>query len=63
MLIEDLYTRKIEKNLEQNMTNKVNIEFLQNTVRKGVDDIEKFGLDREIVYKERIRNDRNSSFY
>ena len=30
MLIEDLYgsVEKIEKNLEQNMTNKVNIEFL-----------------------------------
>ena len=36
MLIEDLYgsVEKIEKNLEQNMTNKVNIERLQKDVDK-----------------------------
>ena len=42
MLIEDLYgsVEKIEKNLEQNMTNKVNIEFLQKQVEKMLEDIE-----------------------
>ena len=54
MLIEDLYgsVEKIEKNLEQNMTNKVNIEFLQKQVEKMLEDIEKLkDLNREIVYK------------
>ena len=54
MLIEDLYksVEKIEKNLEQNMTNKVNIERLQKDVEKMLDDIEKLkDADRDIVYK------------
>ena len=54
MLIEDLYksVEKIEKNLEQNMTNKVNIEFLQKQVEKMLQDIEKLkDSNREIVYK------------
>ena len=54
MLIEDLYgsVEKIEKNLEQNMTNKVNIEFLQKQVEKRLEDIEKLkDANREIVYK------------
>ena len=54
MLIEDLYgsVEKIEKNLEQNMTNKVNIEFLQKQVEKMLQDIEKLkDANREIVYK------------
>ena len=54
MLIEDLYgsVEKIEKNLEQNMTNKVNIEFLQKQVEKMLHDIEKLkDSNREIVYK------------
>jgi chaperonin cofactor prefoldin len=43
---------KIEKNLEQNMTNKVNIEFLQTQLEKALSDIEKLkDADREIVYK------------
>jgi len=43
MLIEDLYktTEKLEKTQEQNMTNKVNIEFLQNQLDKALKDIEK----------------------
>ena len=43
MLIEDLYksVEKIEKNLEQNMTNKVNIERLQKDVEKILSDVEK----------------------
>ena len=54
MLIEDLYgsVEKIEKNLEQNMTNKVNIEFLQKQVEKMLRDIEKLkDANRDIVYK------------
>jgi len=54
MLIEDLYksVEKIEQNLEQNMTNKVNIERLQKDVEKMLSDIEKLkDADREIVYK------------
>ena len=54
MLIEDLYksVEKIEQNLEQNMTNKVNIERLQKDVEKMLDDIEKLNdADRDIVYK------------
>ena len=54
MLIEDLYgsVEKIEKNLEQNMTNKVNIEFLQKQVEKMLEDIEKLkDANRDIVYK------------
>ena len=51
MLIEDLYksVEKIEQNLEQNMTNKVNIERLQKDVEKMLIDIEKLkDADREI---------------
>ena len=51
MLIEDLYksVEKIEQNLEQNMTNKVNIERLQKDVEKMLTDIEELkDADREI---------------
>ena len=43
MLIEDLYksTEKLEKTQEQNMTNKVNIEFLKDQLDKALSDIEK----------------------
>ena len=54
MLIEDLYksVEKIENNLEQNMTNKVNIEFLQKQVEKMLVDIEELkDANREIVYQ------------
>ena len=54
MLIEDLYksVEKIENNLEQNMTNKVNIERLQKDVEKMLNDIEELkDADRDIVYK------------
>jgi len=53
MLIEDLYksVEKIETNLEQNMTNKVNIERLQKDVEKMIEDIEKLkDANREIKY-------------
>ena len=53
MLIEAVIiyksVEKIEKNLEQNMTNKVNIERLQKDVEKMLIDIEKLkDADREI---------------
>ena len=43
MLIEDLYktTEKLETTQEQNMTNKVNIEFLREQLDKALRDIEK----------------------
>ena len=43
MLIEDLYktTEKLEKTQEQNMTNKVNIEFLKDQLNKALVDIER----------------------
>ena len=43
MLIEDLYktTEKLEKTQEQNMTNKVNIEFLKDQLNKALADIER----------------------
>ena len=43
MLIEDLYksTEKLEKTQEQNMTNKVNIQFLNKQLEKALIDIEK----------------------
>ena len=42
MLIEDLYktTEKLEITQEQNMTNKVNIEFLNKQLEKALSDIE-----------------------
>ena len=42
MLIEDLYktTEKLEKTQEQNMTNKVNIEFLNKQLEKALADVE-----------------------
>ena len=43
MLLEDLYksVEKLEQNQEQNMTNKVNIEFTQKQLEKALADIEK----------------------
>jgi len=43
MLIEDLYktVEKLEKTQEQNMTNKVNIEFLNKQLEKALVDVEK----------------------
>ena len=42
MLVEDLYktVEKLEKTQEQNMTNKVNIEFLSKQLEKALVDIE-----------------------
>ena len=43
MLIEESFKQleKLEKNQEQNMTNKVNIEFLSKQLEKALEDIEK----------------------
>lgn len=54
MLIEDLYKQveKLQANQEMNMTNKVNIEFLQKQMEKALVDIE--GLkdkSRDMYYK------------
>ena len=54
MLIEDLYgsVEKIQKQLDNMMNNKINIEFLQKQVEKMLNDIEKLkDADRDIVYK------------
>ena len=53
MLVEDLYktVEKLEKNQEQNMTNKVNIEFLSKQLEKALEDIEKL--------KDKVRNNGN----
>ena len=47
-----LMENDVEENLEQNMTNKVNIEFLQKQVEKILEDVENLkDANREIVYK------------
>ena len=54
MLIEESFKQleKLEKNQEQNMTNKVNIEFLQKQVEKLLEDVERLkDANREIHYK------------
>ena len=54
MLIEDLYksVEKLVENQEMNMTNKVNIEFLQKQVEKMAEDIEKL--------KDKVRANGNN---
>jgi len=55
MLIEDLYksTEKLEKTQEQNMTNKVNIEFLNKQLEKALIDVEKL--------KDKVRANGNGT--
>ena len=55
MLIEDLYktTEKLEKTQEQNMTNKVNIEFLKAQLEKALDDVENL--------KDKVRRNGNGT--
>jgi len=53
MLIEDIYKQvgKLQATQEMNMTNKVNIEFLQKQVEKLLDDVEKLkDANREIKF-------------
>ena len=54
MLIEELYklVERIQKEVDGNDTNKVNIEFLTKQMEKALESIEKLkDADREIVYK------------
>ena len=54
MLIEDLYKQveKLQANQEMNMTNKVNIEFLQKQMEKALIDIESLkDKSRDMYYK------------
>ena len=53
MLIEDLYktTEKLEITQEQNMTNKVNIEFLKAQLEKALNDVEEL--------KDKVRQNGN----
>ena len=55
MLIEDLYkaTEKLENTQEQNMTNKVNIQFLNKQLEKALIDIEQL--------KDKVRRNGNGS--
>jgi len=55
MLIEDLYktTEKLEITQEQNMTNKVNIEFLKAQLEKTLDDVEQL--------KDKVRANGNGT--
>ena len=55
MLIEDLYktTEKLEITQEQNMTNKVNIEFLKAQLEKALEDVEQL--------KDKVRANGNGS--
>jgi L-cysteine desulfidase len=54
MLIEDLYktTEKLELTQEQNMTNKVNIQFLRDQLDKALADVEDL--------KDKVRQNGNS---
>jgi L-cysteine desulfidase len=53
MLIEDIYktVEKLEKTQEQNMTNKVNIQFLRDQLEKNLTDVEKL--------KDKVRKNGN----
>ena len=55
MLIENVYkvTEKLELTQEQNMTNKVNIEFLRDQLDKALIDVEKL--------KDKVRQNGNGS--
>ena len=56
MLIEDLYktTEKLEITQEQNMTNKVNIEFLKAQLEKALNDVEQL--------KDKVRANGNGTY-
>ena len=55
MLIEDIYktVEKLEKTQEQNMTNKVNIQFLRDQLEKTLADVEKL--------KDKVRKNCNGA--
>ena len=56
MLIEALFedVEKLIKNQEQNMTNKVNIEFLKTQLEKALDDVEEL--------KDKVRQNGNGNY-
>ena len=56
MLIEDLYktTEKLEITQEQNMTNKINIEFLKSQLEKALNDVEQL--------KDKVRANGNGTY-
>ena len=53
LLLEELYktVEKLQENQEMNMTNKVNIEFTKQQLKKALDDIEKL--------KDKVRENGN----
>jgi len=55
MLIEDIYktVEKLEKTQEQNMTNKVNIQFIRDQLEKALADVEKL--------KDKVRKNGNGA--
>ena len=58
MMLEDLYktTDRINKQIENKMHNKVNIEFLTKQMTKALEDIEELkDANREIHYKNGVR--------
>ena len=58
MMLEDLYktTDRINKQIENMMHNKVNIEFLSKQMNKALEDIEELkDSNREIHYKNGVR--------
>ena len=56
LLLEELYktVEKLQENQEQNMTNKVNIEFTQKQLEKALSDIEKL--------KDKVRENGKESY-
>ena len=56
LLFEELYktVEKLQENQEQNMTNKVNIEFTQKQLEKALNDIEKL--------KDKVRENGKGSY-
>ena len=56
LLLEELYktVEKLQLNQEQNMTNKVNIEFTQKQLEKALEDIEKL--------KDKVRENGKGSY-
>ena len=56
LLLEELYktVEKLQENQEQNMTNKVNIEFTQKQLEKALSDIEKL--------KDKVRENGKGSY-
>ena len=65
MLIEDIYktVEKLEKTQEQNMTNKVNIQFLRDQLEKTLADVEKLKETIESKIPNIEKNDMTIQFH